>query len=172
MWLQTLGCLALGEWLHHCGYLGHEDLFCIVLCILATFKKTSSASARSIPFLSFIVPLLCMKYSFGISNFLEEISSLSHSVVFLDFFALIPEEGFLISPCCTLELYSDAYIFPFLLCFLLLFFSQLFIRPSQTAILLFCISFSWGWSWSLSPVQCCEPPSIVHQALYLSDLVL
>ena len=45
-----------------------------------------------------------MKSSFGISNFLEEISSLSHSVVFLYFFALISEEGFLISPNCSLEL--------------------------------------------------------------------
>ena len=36
-WLPIPGCLALGEWLHHCGYLGHEDLFCIVLlCIIAT----------------------------------------------------------------------------------------------------------------------------------------
>ena len=33
-----------------------------------------------------------MKCSLGISNFLEEISSLSHSVVFLYFFALIAEE--------------------------------------------------------------------------------
>ena len=33
------------------------------------------------------------------SNFLEEISSLSYSVVFLYFFALIAEEGFLISSC-------------------------------------------------------------------------
>ena len=64
-----------------------------------------------------------------------------------------------------------AYIFSFLLCFSLLLFSQLFIRPPQTAILLFCISFPWGWSWSLSPVQCHKPPSIVHQALYLSALV-
>ena len=31
-------------------------------------------------------------------------------------------------------------------CFSLLFFSQLFVRPPQTAILLFCISFPWGWS--------------------------
>ena len=37
--------------------------------------------------------------SLGISNFLEEIPSLSHSVVFLYFFALITEEGFLSSPC-------------------------------------------------------------------------
>ena len=45
-----------------------------------------------------------MKCSLGISNFLEEISSLSHSIVFLHFFALITEEGFLISACCSLEL--------------------------------------------------------------------
>ena len=45
-----------------------------------------------------------MKCSLGISNFLEEISSLSHSVVFLYVFALIAEEGFLISPCYSLEL--------------------------------------------------------------------
>ena len=46
---------------------------------------------------------LCMKCSLGISNFLEEISSLSHSVVFLDVIALVAEEGFLISPCYSLE---------------------------------------------------------------------
>ena len=45
-----------------------------------------------------------MKCSLGVSNFLEETSSLSQSVVFLYFFALIPEEGFLISPCYSLEL--------------------------------------------------------------------
>ena len=45
-----------------------------------------------------------MKCSLDISNFLEEISSLSHSVVFLYFFALITEEGFLFSPCYSLEL--------------------------------------------------------------------
>ena len=47
---------------------------------------------------------LCMKCSLGISNFLEEISSLSHSIVFLYFFAVITEEGFLISPCSSVEL--------------------------------------------------------------------
>ena len=45
-----------------------------------------------------------MKCSFGISDFLEEIPSLSHSVVFLYFFALIAEEGFPISSCYSLEL--------------------------------------------------------------------
>ena len=36
---------------------------------------------------------LCIKNSLGIPNFLEEISSLSRSVVFLCFFAFIAEEG-------------------------------------------------------------------------------
>ena len=38
-----------------------------------------------------------MKCSLGISNFLEEISSLSHFTVFLYFFELITEEGFFLS---------------------------------------------------------------------------
>ena len=54
-----------------------------------------------------------MKCSFGISNFLEEISSFSHSIAFLYFFELITEEGFLISPCCSLELSVQMSIFSF-----------------------------------------------------------
>ena len=45
-----------------------------------------------------------MKCSLGISNSLEEISSHSHSIVFLYFFTLITEEVFVISPCYSLEL--------------------------------------------------------------------
>ena len=44
-----------------------------------------------------------MKCSLGISNFLEKFSSLSYSVAFLYFFALITKEGFLISPCYSLD---------------------------------------------------------------------
>ena len=70
-----------------------------------------------------------MKCSLGISNFLEEISSLSSFIVFLYFFALIIEENFLISyflslfPCYSLELciqmdtsflFSFAFHFSFL----------------------------------------------------------
>ena len=64
----------------------------------------SSASVRSI--LSFLhCAHLCMICSLGISNILEKISSLSHSIVFLFFFALTTEEGFfLIFPCYSLEL--------------------------------------------------------------------
>ena len=115
-----------------------------------------------------------MKCSLGISNFLEEISSLSHSIVFLYFFALITEESFLISPCFSLD--SNGYIciqmdISFLFSFAFLFSSQLFVRPPQTAILPFCISFSRGWSWSLPPVQCHKSPSIALQALCLSDVI-
>ena len=69
----------------------------------------SSASFRSIQFLSFIEPS-CMKCSPGISNFLEEISSLSHSVVVLYFFALIIQEGFLISPYHTISVLYCAHL--------------------------------------------------------------
>ena len=62
----------------------------------------SSASVRSIPFLSFIEPTFAWNVPLVSSNFLEEISSLSHSIVFFCFFALITEEGFLISPCYSL----------------------------------------------------------------------
>ena len=146
--------LALGEWSHNHDFLGHEDLFCIVLlCILY------SAYVRSIPFLSFIVPIFAWNILLVISNFLEEISSLSHSVIFLYFLALITEEGFLFSPCYSLELYIQmGYLSfsPLPLASLLL----SACKPPQTTILPFCISISWGWSWKLPPVQCPEPLSI------------
>ena len=89
-----------------------------------------------------------------ISNFLDEISSLSHSIVFLCFFALIAEEALLILSLLLFfgTLHSNGYIFPFLLCFLLPFFSQLFVRPPQTAILLFLHFFFLGMV--LIPVSC------------------
>ena len=95
-----------------------------------------------------------MKYSFDISNFLEEISSLSFSVVFFYLFALFIEESLLVCLLFSGTLHSVGYIVPFLPCFSLLFFSQLFVKPPQTTILPSCISFSLGWFWSLPPVQC------------------
>ena len=94
-------------------------------------------------------------YSLGISNFLEEISSLSPSIVFLYFFAVITEKGFLISPCNSAFKWVYLSFSPLLFTYLL--FTAIFKASSD--ILLFCISFSWGWSCSLSPVQCHELPS-------------
>ena len=80
----------------------------------------SSASVRSIPFLSFIVPIFAWylhQYSLGISNFLEEISSLSHSIVFLYFFCIDCWGRFsYLSLLFFGTLDSNGYIFPFLLC--------------------------------------------------------
>ena len=57
-WLHIPGCLALGEWSHHCDYLGHEDLFLYSSSVYSChFFLISSASLRSIPFLSFTVPI-------------------------------------------------------------------------------------------------------------------
>ena len=57
----------------------------------------------------------------------------------------LPEEGLFISPFYPLELCIQMGI-SFLFSPAFHFFSQLFVRPPQSAILLFCISFSWGWS--------------------------
>ena len=62
-----------------------------------------------------------MKCSLGISNFFEEISTLSHSIVFLYFFALIAEEGILISLLFFGTVHSNGYIFSPLLSASLLF---------------------------------------------------
>ena len=74
----------------------------------------------------YFCPLLCRylhECSLGISNFLEEISSFSQSIVFLYFFVLITVEGFLISPCYSFELCIQMGISFLLFCILLLFFS-------------------------------------------------
>ena len=126
----------------------------------------SSASVSSIPFLSFIEPIFAWNVPLVSLNFLKR----SLVFLFLYFFALITEEGFLISPCYLWNSAFRCLYLSFSPLFSLLFFSQLFVRPPHTAILTSCISFSLGWSWFLSPVQCHEPLSIVHQAL-LSDLV-
>ena len=62
----------------------------------------SSASHRSLQFLSFIMAILAWNVPL-LSNFLEEISSLSHYVVLLYLLAVFIEEGLLISPCYSLE---------------------------------------------------------------------
>ena len=125
----------------------------------------SSASIRSIQFLSFIVPsfvwnvplvsIIFLKRSLLFPFLLFSSISLQWSLrkAFLSLLAILWNSEF------------RWYMFPFLLCLSLLFFSHLFIRPPQTNILHFCISFSWRWFWSQPLVQCHEPPSIALQAL-------
>jgi len=57
-WLRIAECLILGEWSHHRSYMGHEDLFLYSSSVYSRHLfLISSASVRSIPFLSFIVPI-------------------------------------------------------------------------------------------------------------------
>ena len=112
-----------------------------------------------------------MKCSLGISNFFKEISSLSHSIVFLYFFALITEEGFLIFPCYSLELCIQMCL-SFLLSFAFCFPSfHSYLSDSSDKNFAFLHFFFLVMVLSLPPVQCHEPLSIVLQALCLSDLV-
>ena len=66
-------------------------------------------------------------------------------------------------------LHSDVYIFPFLLCFSFLFFSQLFVRPPQAAILLFLHFISMGIV--LIPVSCTMSRTSVHSSSVVSNSV-
>ena len=79
----------------------------------------SSASVRSIPFLSFIDPIFEWNVPLVSLNFLEK-SLVFLILVSLYFFALITEEGFLLSPCRSLELYIQMLI-SFLFSFAFLF---------------------------------------------------
>ena len=126
----------------------------------------SSASVRSIPFLSFIEPIFAWNVPLIFLIFLKR------SQVFpILLFSPISLHWSLRKAFLSLHavLWNSAFKWEYLSFPPLLFASlplQLFIRPPQTVILLFCISFSWGWSWSLSAVQCHKLPPIVHQALY------
>ena len=110
-----------------------------------------------------------MKCSLGISNFLEEISSLSHSVVFLYFFALIAEEGFLISPGYSLELCIQMGISFFSpLLFTSLLFTAIF-KASSDSQFAFLHFFSMGMV--LIPISCTMSRTSVHSSSgTLSDL--
>ena len=110
--LQSMGLQRVGhQWVTELNSVYSCHLFLI-----------PSASIRSIPFLPFIVPIFAWNVPLVYLIFLKR-SLVSHSIVFLYFFALITEEVFLISPCYSLELYIQMGV-SFLLCFAFLFFSH------------------------------------------------
>ena len=128
----------------------------------------SSASVRSTPFLPFIEPIFAWNVP------LVSLIFLKRSLVFP--FLLFPPISLHWSPISYLSLlfygtlHSNGSIFPFLLCFSLLFFSQLFLRPPQTAILPFAFFF-WGGMF-LIPVSCTMSWTSIHTSSgNLSDLV-
>ena len=105
------------------------------------FLLISSASVRFIPFLSFIVPVFAWNSPLVSLIFLKR--SLVFPIYCFPLVLCIDHWGRLsyLSLLLFGTLLSNGYIFHFLLCFVLLFFSLLFVRPPQTAILPFCISF-------------------------------
>ena len=102
-----------------------------------------------------------MKYSLGISDFLEEVSSLSHSIVFLSL--CIDHWGRLSSLSLLFfrTLHSNGYIFPFLLC-LSLFFPQWFIWCH----FIFPLDYLWSSWWfsnrEYSLDSSCKPHTHTH----------
>ena len=104
----------------------------------------SSASIRSLLFLSFIVPVFVWNVPLVTPIFLER--SLVFPILLFSFISLhwSLKKAFL-SVLALLWNSAFSWVYLSLSPLPLFFFAQLFVRPPQTAILLFCISFSWGW---------------------------
>ena len=176
MWVITPSWLS-GLWR---SFLYRSVYSCRILISCASIRSVFPGDPGS--FLSFIEVHLCMKCSLGISNFLEEISSLSHSIFSLHFFALITEESFLISPCYSLELYiqmgisflsSFAFCFPFftVICknsgshfaFLHFFFYEsMNVGNLTSSSSVWCVSVSQSCPTLWDPKYCSLPGSSVH----------
>ena len=112
-----------------------------------------------------------MKYSLGISNFLEEISSLSHSVVFLYFFDCSLRKSFL---SLFAVFWNSAFKWVYLSFSSLPFASLLFAaiyKASSNNHFAFLHFFFLGMALIPALGQCHEPPPIILQALCLSDLI-
>ena len=99
----------------------------------------SSAPVSSIPFPSFILPI------FAWSVPLVSLIFMKKFLVFPILFLCIGSWGRLsyLSLLLFGTLHSNGYSFPFLLCFSLVFFLQLFVRPPQATILPFAFLFLW-----------------------------
>ena len=126
----------------------------------------SSASVRSIPFLSFIVPIFAWNVP------LVSLIFLKRTLVFpIHLFSSISLHWSLRKTLSLLTiLWNSAFKWVYLSFFPLPFSSFLllaFCKASSNNHFAFLISFSWVWFWSLPPVQCDEPLSIVLQAPYL-----
>ena len=131
----------------------------------------SSDSVRSTPFLSFIEPIFAWNVTLVSLIFL--MGSLGFSILLFSFISLhwLLREAFL---SFLAILWNSAFKWVYLSFSPLLFASLLFIaicEASSDSHLAFLHFFFLGWSWLLSPVQCHEPLSIVHQAPCLSNLV-
>ena len=139
------------------------------LCVSCHRFLISSASVRSLPFLFFIEPIFAWNVPLVSLIFLKR--SLIFPILLFSF--LCTDHWGRLSYLSLVffgTVHSNGYIFTFLFCFLFVFLSQLFIRPSQKAILLFFHFFFLGRV--LLPVSCTMSWTSVHSSsVILSDLV-
>ena len=106
-----------------------------------------------------------MKYSLGIPNFLEEIASLSHSIVFLYFFALFLS--------LLAILWNSAFSWGYL-SFSPLPFGSLFsaiVRPPQTAMLPFCLFLGMVLITTTAQLSGANPLSLLTLLLAFAQLL-
>ena len=131
------------------------------------FFLVPSASVKSLPFQSFIVPILTWNGPLIVPVSLKR--SLVFPTLLFSFISLHCSFKVFLTLLAILWISAFSWVHLSLSPLpLLLFFSQVFVRPPQTTLLHF---FLLGLFWSLLPIQCFKPPSTVLQALYLSDLV-
>ena len=109
----------------------------------------SSASTRSLLYLSFIVPIFGQNAPLMFPIFLNR-SLVFPPLSFSSHMKHLIEEGLLISSSYSLKLFSWI---PSLPCFLLLFTLPLFIKPPHITTLPSCFSFPLVWFCSPPPVQ-------------------
>ena len=125
---------------------------------------TSSASVRSLNFLSCYLPIFAWSVPLVSPLFLKR--SILFTILLLSSNSCTIHlwRIFYLSLLFPESLHSIGYIFLLLLCLSLLLFSQLFSRPPQETTLPSHICFNWGWFWRPPLIQCYKHPSIVLQA--------
>ena len=150
--------------------MGGEDLFCSSSVYSCRLFVISSASVRSIPFPSFIEPIFAWNVPLVFLIFLK----ISQCFPFYCFPLFLCNDCWRRLSYLSLlffgTLHSDAYIFPFLLCFSLLFFFTAVCKASSNSHFAFLHFFSMGMV--LIPVSCTMLWTSFHSSSgTLSDLV-
>ena len=155
----------------------------MVICVIKIFLYNSSslyschlflissAFVRSIPFLSFIVPII--EWNIPLVSLIFLKSSLVFPILLFSSISLhYSFRKFLLSFLAILwnAVFTWVYLFFSLLSFTSLLFSAV-CKASSENHFAFLHFFFWGWFWSQPPIQCYEPVSIVLQVFCLSDLI-
>ena len=149
----------LGEWSHHHDYLGCEDLFLYSSCVYSCHLfLISSASFRSLPFLSFIVTIFAWSVPLVSLIFLKR--SLVFPILLFSSISLLDHWG-RISYCSLLflgTLYSNGYVFPFLLCLSASLLFTAICKASSDNHLAFLWPLPEGiyLSWPFHALECCR----------------